>query len=130
MVGIGIGVGLGMSGQTPRQSQVPEDTIKAAIKQRNHIIAVRSGLKVFLQPYALLALDGGNVLRAVIVLAEGRADGTWAPETIPVSDLSGLKIYNETFIPSDAFDPEILAGVIAAVEVFDPFQDTSNSGTD
>lgn len=121
MVGIGIGIGLGMGGR-PRQSSAAEKTIKAALKERHHLSAIRGGVRILVQPYALLNAQGARILHCVVVLIDGEARGDWSPVSINVAELGSLEVNNETFIPSDAFDPATLSGVIAVVERFDPFQ--------
>src|SRR6056297_1372210 len=98
------------------RSSSPEDTIKTAIKERHHIRAIRGGVGVLVQTYALINAQGTRVLRGIIVFIDGEAAGDWTPIDIDVSGLSSVEVYDETFIPSDAFDPSGLAGVIAVIE--------------
>jgi len=118
-----MGLGLGI-GQGQRGSNAPENTVKLSIKERVHIRAVRNGLQILAQPYALLTVGGTRALHAVIVRVEGDTIGGWVPETIPLSDLSDVKLYDLPFIPNDAFDGAVLDGVIAVVEQIDPFADS------
>lgn len=121
MVGIGIGVGLGMQQVRP-PSPSSENSVKTAIKERKHVRAVMGGAGVLIQPYALLNAANSRVLCGVIVAVEGAAVGGWNITEIDMASLSGAEVYDETFIPSDAFDGNTLNGVIAVIEPFDPFK--------
>jgi len=125
-----MGLGLGLTNQSGKgRSSSPEDTIKTAIKERHHIRAIRGGVGVLVQPYALINAQGTRVLRGIIVFIDGEAAGDWTPIDIDVSGLSSVEVYDETFIPSDAFDPSGLAGVIAVIEPLNPFQDGSEGAS-
>ncbi len=125
-----IGIGLGLTNQRGGPSSSPEDTIKAAIKERKHVRAMRGETSILVQPYALYIDKGTRVLHAVIVAVDGEARGDWVPSGIDMSDLSDVEVYDDTFVPSDAFDADALDGVIAVVEGFDPFKDVSETDPD
>ncbi|MFC4671520.1 hypothetical protein ACFO5X_23405 [Seohaeicola nanhaiensis] len=118
-----MGLNLSLGSTTMRASATPENTIKAALKERHHISAIRDGVKVLIQPYALLKIEGTTLMHGVVVHVDGAAQGDWTPGNIPLPALSDIKVYDQTFVPSDAFDASALDGVIAVVQGFDPFQD-------
>lgn len=127
-----MGLGLGLGHRRGKPSSSPENTIKTAIKERMHIRAVRDGVGILVQPYALVSAGGSRILHGVIVAVEGDAVGGWDVSEVDISTLSGVEVYDIAFIPSDAFDIGSLDGVIAVVEPFDPFQDAGedSAGTD
>lgn len=125
---LGLGLGLNQRNRKGRSS-TPEDTIKTAIKERHHIRAIRSGVSVLIQPYALMSVEGVTVLRGVIVFVDGSASGDWVPSDLDVTSLKNVEIYDETFVPSDAFDASGLTGVIAVIEGIDPFKDIDEGDT-
>jgi len=119
---LGLGLGLGLNNRVRRGSPA-EKTIKAAIKERHHIRAVRDGVGVLIQPYALLRAAGDSILHGVVVMVEGDTVGAWSVTEISVASLSGVEVYDATFIPADAFSASGLDGIIAVVEPVDPFKD-------
>lgn len=125
---LGLGLGLGFNNQRGKPSPSSEDTVKTAIKERKHVRAVMGGEGVLIQPYALLNAASTRVLQCVVVAVEGAEFGGWDITEIDMASLSGVKVYDETFIPSDAFDGNNLNGVITVVEPFDPFHDTAEGG--
>lgn len=120
---LGLSLSLG-STRRRKRSTSPENTIKSALKERHHIRAVRGGVGIFVQPYALINAQGTKVLHCNVINVEGQASGGWGLENINIAGLSDIEVYDLAFVPSDAFDPITLNGVIAVVEGFDPFQDT------
>ena len=134
MVGLGLGIGLGIGANQRRRrsgaSSPAEDTIKAALKERHHISATRDGVSVLIQPYALFKVGSAGFLYGVIVFIDGEARGDWTPDRINVTALTNVEVYDKAFVPSDAFDPSSLDGVVAVVEGFDPFQDVRQVSPD
>jgi hypothetical protein len=127
---LGLGLGIGGAGRGASKPSAAEKTIKAAIKERHHIRAVRDGVKVLIQPYALLKVGGASILHGVVVVVEGDAVGGWSIAEIGVPSLSAVEIYNATFIPADIFSADGLDGVVAVVEPVDPFKDAAQDGAD
>ncbi|MCK0167051.1 hypothetical protein MWU52_05770 [Jannaschia sp. S6380] len=130
MVSLSVGLSIGsVTTMSPaEQSDAPEQVIKSAIKERHHIRAVRDGVGLLLQPYALRVVKGATILTGVVVFVDGAPEGEWRPVDIPICSLSGVEVYDETFIPSDAFDGDSLTGaIVALVDAVDPFEDRSES---
>uniref|UniRef100_UPI004057BE95 hypothetical protein n=1 Tax=Candidatus Electrothrix sp. TaxID=2170559 RepID=UPI004057BE95 len=124
-----MGLGLGLTKQSGKgHSPSPEDTIKAAIKERKHVRAIRGEVGVLIQPYALLKVEGVSILHGVVTVVEGDAVGAWSIDEISVASLSGVEVYDATFTPSDAFNRDDLSGVVAVVEPVDPFKDAGQDG--
>lgn len=122
-----LGLGLRLTNTKRPPSKSSENSVKAALKERQHIRAMRDGVSILIQPYALLKNKGVSAVYGIVVLVDGEARGDWSPSVIDLASVSGVEVYDKTFVPSDAFDAGALDGVVSVVEGFNPFDDADKS---
>ena len=115
-LGIGIGIGIG-SNQPPRPNT---RKFEEGIVELNLMTAKLEGADIVFAPYAVFKPEGSNeaMVSIVVLRSSDVALNGWTPRDVEAKDLKSAALRDDTFLPSQAFDPSVYGdGLIVAVNI-------------